>query len=549
MHAWRAVLQYYKKPLIFYGALSLIVMLPLLAPGFVLTVDLVFTPHITLPKITSPDFLWWLLIKLVSFVLPVVVIEKLILLAIVFLCGFGMYRWLATITDRVELRTGVYLAGLLYAVNPFCYSRFMTGQYLVLLGYALLPFFATSIYKAAQRRTSQKTAYLPGIWLALIATISLHMLGMALLLTIVLAVFLQQTKVITSRHEAVKFWLKVAVSFIVLSVPWLVASILGKGSAAQTTSGFTTGDLQAFHTYSGHAGTLLNVLFLHGFWADAKNLFIAPEAVYSWWWLPCLLIVLLVGLGYIKLLAKRDRLASALVAIGTLACILAMGATAYGIGGVNQWILHNVPFLKGYREPQKFVALLIFVYCYGFAFGVAALQRVVRRFSDDVRSALVLCIVAVVVLSAPFMPWAFRGQLTTSQYPADWAYTNDYFRDKSRPTAVFLPWHLYMPYEFSKRLIANPAPKFFTHAKIIASVDPEIGDASGYAQAKEQRTIAQIIQRGNQNSAALLYAQGVRYVIVAKDYDYHRYDSLLKQTGFMSVKNLQTLQVFKVVKE
>lgn len=40
------------------------------------------------------------------------------------------------------------------------------------------------------------------------------------------------------------------------------------------------------------------------------------------------------------------------------------------------------------------------------------------------------------------------------------------------------------------------------------------------------------------------------YVIVAKDYDYHRYDALLSQTGFNVVKDLQTVRVYKVgVKE
>lgn len=552
MQALRAFLAHNRKPLLVYAAAGLLVMLPLFAQGFVLSVDLVFTPDITVSSVGSPDFLWWFVLKIISFVIPVVIIEKVILFAIVFLSGFGMYRWLRTVNNdgRSAYQMGAYLAGLLYAINPFCYSRFMAGQYLILLGYALLPFLATSVWRAAAHKRERWWRMLnPGVWLAIIATISLHIFGMAILLALSLAAALWLSGTLRGRL-AIAFWAKNVGIFVLLSGFWIFTLLHGGSSAAHTISGFGQGDSQAFQTYAGSMSTAVNVLLMHGFWADAKNLYIAPENVYSWWWLPCLTVLVFTVLGYAQLYRRQSKLWKSMLVLGCVAFVLALGLSTGPIGHANQWIFNSVPLFKGYREPQKFVGLLLFVYCFGFASGFAWFYDRIKHVSSDLRTAFVIVVLAIIVLSAPLMPWALRGQLKTVNYPPDWAQVNTYFADKGKPNTVFLPWHLYMPYAFAGRLIANPAPKYFTNVHIIASMNPEIGKATGYNQTVLGNRVDAIVRHDTSQTPQLLYLLGVRYVIVAKDYDYHRYDALLSQTGFNVVKDLQTVRVYKVgVKE
>jgi len=546
MQHLRHFLKAHIRALIFFSVVSLVVWLPLLGPGFVLNVDLVFTPHVTLPSMTSPSYAWWLALKALNLLLPMFIIEKSILFAITFLSGFGMYYWLQTVFASVKVgfepkQSAFYLAGLLYAVNPFCYSRFMAGQYLVLLGYALLPFFARSFFGACTMPRSRQAAYAAGAWLALIGVVSLHILGMALLLAVA---FMLAICTPAQRRSVLLLAAKVFGTFLVLSLLWIIPALLGHSTAATTASGFGVGDVNAFTT-AGHGvfGQLLNVLCMHGFWADSKNLYIAPQDVYSWWWVPCI-AVLIVSVTGLIVGARKCRLAVYLTVLGCAAIVLSAG-------WLTRPMMVILPWFGGYREPQKFTALLMFVYCFGFVIGTGWLMERFENASADTRTSLALWFAAITVLTAPLMPWAFHRQLHTSYYPSDWAKVNSYFAtQKEKPRVLFLPWHLYMPYSFTSHAIANPAPKFFANTVIIASNDPEIGAATGYEQTAVQRQLDTAFKEGSSDAVRAAIAQyNVQYIIVAKEYDFNRYKSLLGAPQYKLVQNYKTIEVFKVKKE
>ena len=75
-----------------YAALSLAVMLPLLLPGYILTLDAVFVPHLAGPSGFSNDALWQLLLHVLNVVLPSQVIEKLIFVAIPLAASVSMHQ-------------------------------------------------------------------------------------------------------------------------------------------------------------------------------------------------------------------------------------------------------------------------------------------------------------------------------------------------------------------------------------------------------------------------------------------------------------------------
>jgi hypothetical protein len=109
----------------------------------------------------------------VNAVLPGWLIQKLILLAIFTLAGLGMHRLVPA-----ESLWAKYAAGVLYVINPFTYSRFMTGQYLVLAGYALMPWFVGHCYDFLDTPT-WRTALRLTLWTAAIGFLSIHFLGFA----------------------------------------------------------------------------------------------------------------------------------------------------------------------------------------------------------------------------------------------------------------------------------------------------------------------------------------------------------------------------------
>ncbi|HET8671326.1 MAG TPA: hypothetical protein VFM05_12085, partial [Candidatus Saccharimonadales bacterium] len=208
-----------------YVLVTAAIMLPLLPPGYILTLDLVFTPSLRMPSEIGSDYLWYALLHFLDVILPSQLIEKVILVSIPLLASVGMHRLLvhvpmgASLTSRRLNRSGagkqsfettdskvgsplvsglrevseapskqwvlaIYAASIFYAVNPFTYSRFMAGQYAVLLGYALLPFFALALIRFLTAPSYLHTLKLTGLALV-ISIISIHTLGDLLLITVV----------------------------------------------------------------------------------------------------------------------------------------------------------------------------------------------------------------------------------------------------------------------------------------------------------------------------------------------------------------------------
>jgi len=283
------------------------------------------------------------------------------------------------------------------------------------------------------------------------------------------------------------------------------------------------------------------VLALRGFWADAQNLYLMPVDVYAWWWLPFVFIWGLVVAGMVRTWRQQRGLAVTLGGIGIVATILAVG------GPLNDWLASWVPFFGGYREPQKFVALLAFVFSYGAAQGAVALWQWLGQWGSRYQQ-ITLIVVLLPLLGAPLMLGGFAGQLRPRDYPADWYALNSYFREHHAKKVLFLPWHMYMRFDFAGRVIANPADKFFDPV-VITSGDPELKGAKSYGQTADQKYIGQALLPAAKKGGAIagvLATKGVEYIVLAKEFDYKEYEYLQKQLGLKLVKDGPTLQLYKV---
>jgi hypothetical protein len=512
----------------------LLVLVPMLKPGYIFTLDLLFTPRLPAPHALANDYAWQWLLHLLNFVLPSEVIEKLIFTAILLLSSIGMHRLCTKLLCKHASPWSLYAAGVFYAVNPFTYSRFMTGQYAVLLGYALLPWLLRLMLRFGRRPTRTRALRI-GVLASVLAIVSLHMLVAAVVLGAVaggVAAWRRRGSLAAfARGGAVAAGL-----FAVLSSYWLVPLLLGKGFTAQATARFGASDVAAFATTGEDLPSkILAVLRLQGFWADQRALYFLPGDRVPLWGLVALPVILLAWYGLWRLWRwRRDTAWCVLISMG-VALLLALG--------VMNGLLVRVPLLTGLREPHKFVALIALGYSIGVAYGTnALLQRFARQ------QGLVLGIIgALLVLFTRTMWWGFDGQLLPRRYPSDWYEVNQLLRHEPTDTRVlFLPWHQYMTFRFAGRLIANPAPQFFDRP-VVSSHDPEFNGVRAAEDDPTAQAIAQLLPDAQHNPAfaQALADHHIRYVLVARELDYHQYDYLSSQPALTLVKASPTLLLYR----
>lgn len=498
-----------------YLLMALAVMLPLLRPGFILTLDLVFTPLLRMPDAVTSSYLFHVALHVLNLAVPSEIIEKALLLAILLISSIGMHRLVRTLRPKTDTSAwGIYVASIFFAVNPYTYSRFMAGQYAVLLGYALLPWLVRLCIDFGQKPGWKNALKLGGL-IALIATVSIHTLGEMVILGLVVgAVFVSKQRAELGTY--VRYGAAAAAIFVVLCGFWLVPLALGQGKTASIIQSFSAADSQAFATTGGSGiGKLGNVMRLQGFWAEGRGLYLLPQDESLLWGLMALTIIALVVGGGVAMYRASPRWTIVFTASGLLGTVLA-------VGGLSSLLSHI-----GYREPQKFVGLLALSYSVFMAYGVnATLARLASRAMACMTATVLLLMLPL--LFTRVMLWGFDGQLTPRHYPADWATVNTYLgHDSNIYPTLLLPWHQYMSFRFAGRVIANPAPDFFDKP-VIVSQNPELGGASSGKQDDLHQAIGQLLAHltSRQNLGKELAHDNIKYVLLAKELDY-RHDAQL----------------------
>ena len=525
-----------------YVVLAVVIMGPLLTGGYILTLDMVFGPNITIPSATTASFAFYAALKAVSFIIPVWVLQVALLFGIFVLSGVGMHRLIASMRPEQseDWTIAAYFAGILFVVNPFVYSRFMAGQFAVLLGYMLLPFI-TKAFIQLYKEPSKEQAIRVGLYGTLIGIVSIHTLGLVALIALVTAAFF-----VRKNYKHVLTYASIAIAlFVVLSSYWIVPFAMGSSDQSQQVAAFTGHDKEVFATDSSTLGAIGNVFALHGFWGDSKGLYQTPQDIYTWWLAPIIALWFVVSLGAYMLWRKRPREAYVFLGLLLVAVVVAAGPYA-SVTGSLYTIIDYLPFFGGYREPQKFVGLIVLVYGVFGAWGVAAILRYMRTYWRSSEPLAIGCLLLIPVFSASLMLWGFKGQVMSASYPKDWYLANS--RIPRDTTVLYLPWHHYMRYDFAGRIIASPAAKFFD-ANMVYSNDPELRGVQ-YSQTQIQKAIQNnvipAITDDQRPVAGDLARLGIEYIIVVKEHDYMQYDSLRYDRQLSKIQDSQYIVVYKI---
>jgi hypothetical protein len=523
-----------------YLLLALAVAGPLLASGLVLAVDLSQTPH---PSI--PTTYWGLpqgthegpparlpldsLFVALGHVDAVGFGQKLMLVAIVFLAGFGMHR-----LAPVRSQAAALFAGFLYAINPFVYDRLYTGQWFLLLGYALLP----HAYRAFLQTLEGRRTAPPWFGALFLATgiASTHMAAFLLLMCAVTALAWAgriRRRPRIGRSAALALALGLAPSLY-----WLIPT----PGLEDFWGHVGSGQLELYRTVADpHWGLGITVAGLYGYWNNAHPL---KDFIAVW---PLMAATQLALALWGTALRRRDCTTWAVAAIGAFGFLLALGDASVLTRGTYTFLLEHVSALRSFREPQKGVALLAFAYAF---LGTAAVEDLIANGLRIrwARAALVALLIGLPLLYGYRVLGGLWGQLETSHYPSSWTQANERLKSEARDSrTLFLPWHGYFSLDFAHgRVVGNPGSSFFS-TPILASRSVSEGRDQADESDAVERYVALLLDRGRHVSdiGACLAPLGVTHVLLAKQADWRRYSFLDRSRGLTAVERWPDLVLYR----
>jgi hypothetical protein len=514
---------------------------PLLGSGLVLAVDLAQTPHLDIPSsywgipqgthVGPPARLPLdALFAVLGEIDAVAIGQKLMLVAIVFLAGLGAHR-----LAPVRSQRAAYFAGLLYAVNPFVYDRLWTGQWFLLLGYALLPHAYKAFVDSLEGRRLAPFAF--GALFLATGIASPHMAMLLLLLcgvTMVVWAGRIRRGIASGRGALAALALGLLPSLYWLVPTPGVEDLWGRIGSAQLGLYRTVAD--------GDWGLGPTVAGLYGYWNNAEPI---KEHLSAW---PALALALLVLAGWGLALRRRDPLVIAVAVSGALGFLLALGDASFLTRDTYTWLLDHFSFLRSFREPQKGVALLVLAYA---VLGAVAVEDLLQN-APRLRAAPY--VLTALLIGLPLL-YSYRelgglwGELETSHFPKSWQQADVRLAEEAQHSrTLFLPWHGYFALDFAHgRVVANPAPSFFS-TPILAS--RSVGEGNGLADESDpdERYVSRLIAGGGRapDLGACLARVGVSHILLAKVADWEQFRPLDRRRDLVAIQRSPDLVLYRL---
>jgi hypothetical protein len=374
--------------------IALFILWPIFGRGYVLLLDWILTPNLQWNLNWQPNFyLMGLIFPAFSKIFGTIIVEKVFFLIVILLILIGAYKLLQTNNQWVR-----YFVAFFYLFNPFVYSRFLYGHIEILLAYALLPFvfrYFLNFIRNFNNKDIWKTIFL----LTAIGITGIHFLWFVCVGFVIIYLFFILFSLRDPQHikKNIIGGLKIAFLFLLLNSFWLIPAFLGKSPTAQfINQQIDQRHLNAFRTVSDqNHGVIWNTAAMYGFWGDREGRYAVQKDMVPYWFELYLVILAIVVWGvmsslwpYVKLKVHKAEsripntkyqiqntnhepwVVLSFVAIGIISLILAVGIAYPPFEPLILWLNKYIPFYKGYREPQKWVAMLILSYVYLGALGV-----------------------------------------------------------------------------------------------------------------------------------------------------------------------------------
>lgn len=477
--------------------LTLLILAPLLRPGYLLLRDAVSTPRSYLtstalglaeaaPRAVPQD----VAVALASRLVDGGIVVKALLFAGVWLAGCGAARLVGTVLTDSGL-PGRLVAVTIAIWNPYVAERLLQGHWSLLVGYGCLPWVAV-----AMLRLRSGSAGLFGL-VFFVALAGLTPTGLLLAAVVALVC------VAAPGSGPPRWWCATSAVAIAATaaLPWLMALAVGSGSARGESAGVTAFAARA----EPGLGTLGSLAGLGGIWnADAVPG--SRTTVFA-----LLATAVLLGVVALGLPAVRDLPAARPMLVLAAATVLLLSLSATGPGlAMLRWAVDVVPGVGVLRDGQKWVALAM----PGYALAGAGAVAVLRDRLPARRAALVCCLALIVVL--PDLVWGVAGRVQPVHYPPGWAAVAAKINADPRPVAV-LPADTMRHFSW-----AGPAPVLdplgrWVRAEVLATGDLSVGGQTVPGEGSHARAVQQALLSGAE--PAVLGVYGVGWVVTESGTD------------------------------
>jgi len=549
-----------------YALAVLAIILPwFFRSGYLFLTDMVWGPKIMLDW-TSTAFLLNLLVKGLSFVLPLAFLEKVFIAAVLTVVLLGGRLLVKTVLEYDRKLTGavpadglVFVLSLFALFNPFVYDRALYGQFGILLAYGCLLFTIAYLFKT-WLTLDFKNLRRAAVFNAIAFLFSSHFIFLLAPFYLLFAIGLYgKRREIKAGDGRKKLWLSLLLYFLivaVLNVNWLIALFVKTSPLTNfVQQGITGQDLVAFATAgNGGWGTLTNVLLMSGFWGKDQFRYL-DLTTEPGWQRSFILLAPLILYGIYRSLRRPGRSAkifsASLLAVFVLTVVLAVGIKSGVTSNFVMILYDHLPLYKGLREPQKWVAAIIPIYLFFLTLGAARLVKIKIVANNRIIGGLLIA--AVIVMQAPSLLWGFNRQVWPTPYPDDWYQVNKLLLSKSASShecsdrILFLPWHQYMSFNWAGKIIANPASSFFA-CPVLSGTDMEWGGIYDNSTDPNGAAVAAWLVTHGKNGAPALSAP-VRYIILAKEVDFASYLWLKDLPYVKPLLETRTLFVYEVKAE
>ena len=491
--------------------LALVVVAPLLAPGFVLSYDMAFVPRPRLswallgvsgtPPRSVPSAL---IVAVLSRAITGEAVEKLVLVSIFALAAVGAARLVPS--DRSIARVA---GGVLYAWNPFTYERLLAGHWALLLGYAVLPWVAAAALRFRRGGAGATGRLVLALFLAMVPSPYTGILAGAVAAAVSLTPPWKERFRAVARRAAVLLG-----AVIAANLPWLVPALLGPAVPERPLLASAL-----FRARSDSPlGSIGSLLSLGGLWRSD----LAPPGRSAGLWIPAfVLIAVLTVAGWARLGGRWPGGAMpGMLAVAAAGVLLAEAPSVGGLDAVSRW-LSGLPGGGILRDSQKFVIPLALAGSVGFGLGVERVLQAIPSTDRLVRrSAAALALLPVAL--APTLAWGASGRLFDARYPHSWGRVEDIVASDPGPGGIMaLPWHAFLPFGWNRgRPVHQPALQYFSRP-VLSSSSLEVGHYRLPDEDPWARRAAPVID-GKGPLSPQLHRLGVRYVVVFKEADWRR---------------------------
>lgn len=481
--------------------LALLVVAPLLRPGYLLLRDAVSTPRsyltgsamglVSAPRATPQDFA----IALASRLLDGGVVVKGLLVLGLWFAGWGAANLVATALPETGM-SGQIVAITLAIWNPYITERLLQGHWSLLLGYGCLPWVATAMLSL---RSGDGTGWLGCCVLAgWIALAGLTPTGLILAATVALVC-------VGAPGAGRPRWLCAAAASgaaLVSALPWLTA--LALGSSLTTHTAANTLGVNAFAPRAEPGlGTLGSLASLGGIWNgeavpnSRTTLFAVSSAV-------VLLGVVAAGLPSV---VRRPTIAPLLALAAVAVVVPAVLATGPGLH-VLCAMVDAAPGLGVLRDGQKWVALAV----PGYSLAGAGAVLTLRRWLQPVATSVVCCLALILALPDPV--WGVWGKVASVQYPSGWVSVATAINANPGLVAV-LPTGPMRRFSWSGPTpVLDPLPRW-VHADVLTTGDLVISGMTVPGEGNHARAVQELLLAGADPSA--LAKAGVTWLVVESD--------------------------------